>query len=235
MSSHPDSLDPPPVILVHGFASNYQHNWVRTGWVDVLEDDGRRVVGLELPGHGGNERSGGRDAAVDQLADLARSLGTVDLVGFSAGALVSATALATRELDVRRLVLVGLGDQMLSGPGGNVLNGPGGGPAITLTGPADEADVRGALFRRIVASAGNDPARVAAFLTGPATALTPELLHQISCSVLVVIGATDFMGPAAEVCAALPDATLLTLPRTDHFAAAEHPEAIIAASRFLSA
>jgi len=50
-----------------------------------------------------------------------------------------------------------------------------------------------------------------------------------------VIGAGDFTGPATEVCAALPEATLLTLPRTDHFAAAEHPEAMLAASRFLSA
>jgi pimeloyl-ACP methyl ester carboxylesterase len=49
-----------------------------------------------------------------------------------------------------------------------------------------------------------------------------------------VIGATDFMGPATEVCAALTDCTLVTLPRTDHFASAEHPEAILAASRFLS-
>jgi pimeloyl-ACP methyl ester carboxylesterase len=231
MSGHPGSLDLPPVILVHGFASNYQHNWVRTGWVDVLEDDGRRVVGMDLPGHGSNDRPGGRDAAAGQLAELARSLGTVDLVGFSAGALVSATALATRELDVRRLVLVGLGDQMLSGadrPAGVA-------PAITLTGRADEEDVRGALFRRIVASAGNDPVRVAEFIAGPATALTPELLHRIACPVLVVIGAGDFAGPATQVCAALPDATLLTLPRTDHFAAAEHPEAILAASRFLSA
>ena len=221
----------PPVVLVHGFASSYEHNWVRTGWVDVLEDDGRQVVGLELPGHGGNDRPGGRDAAADQLAELARSLGTIDLIGFSAGALVSATALATRELDVRRLVLVGLGDQMLSGTG----RPAGDAPAITLTGPADPADVRGALFRRIVASAGNDPARVAEFIAAPAAPLTPDLLRRISCPVLVVIGAGDFTGPATEVCAALPEATLLTLPRTDHFAAAEHPEAMLAASRFLSA
>jgi pimeloyl-ACP methyl ester carboxylesterase len=226
-----DQQDPPPVILVHGFASNFQHNWVRTGWVDVLEGDGRTVVGMDLPGHGGNDRPGGRDVAVGELAALAGSLGTVDLVGFSAGALVSATAVATRGLDVRRLVLVGLGDQMLRGAAERPVDGA---PAITLTGPADEADVRGALFRRIVVSAGNDPARVAEFIAGRATPLTPELLRRITCPVLVVIGTDDFVGPAAEVCAALPDRTLLTLSRTDHFASAEHPEAILAAARFLS-
>jgi pimeloyl-ACP methyl ester carboxylesterase len=113
MSGLPGPLDLPPVILVHGLASNFQHNWVRTGWVDVLEGDGRRVVGMDLPGHGDNDRTGGRNAAVAELAALAASLGPVDLVGFSAGAMVSATAVATREMDVRRLVLIGLGDQML--------------------------------------------------------------------------------------------------------------------------
>lgn len=232
MSGHPGSLDLPPVILVHGFASNFQHNWVRTGWVDVLEGDGRTVVGMDLPGHGGNDRPGSWDAAVGQLARLAGSLGTVDLVGFSAGAIVSATAVATREMDVRRLVLIGLGDQMLGGAARRPMDGP---PAISLTGPADEADVRGALFRRLVVSAGNDPARVQEFIAAGGPALAPELLRRIACPVLVVIGATDFVGPATEVCAALPDCTQLTLPRTDHFASAEHPEAILAASRFLSA
>jgi hypothetical protein len=35
--------------------------------------------------------------------------------------------------------------------------------------------------------------------------------------------------------AALPAATLLTLPRTDHFGTASNVEAILAAARFLAA
>ena len=42
----------PPIVLVHGFASNLQDNWVLTGWVKRLLDQGRRVVALDCRGHG---------------------------------------------------------------------------------------------------------------------------------------------------------------------------------------
>jgi pimeloyl-ACP methyl ester carboxylesterase len=221
------------VILVHGFASNFQHNWVRTGWVDVLEDYGHPVIGLDLPGHGGNDDPGGRDAAVGRLAELAGPLGTVDLVGFSVGAWVSAMATAAGRVSPRRLVLIGLGDGMLGGTAAPTRDDNS--ARISLTGPLDDGDVRSALFRRMAATAGNDPARLAGFIgSAPADDLTPELLHHISCPVLVVIGDQDWTGPASRICDALTDCTLLTLPRTDHFAAAEHPEAILAAARFLA-
>jgi pimeloyl-ACP methyl ester carboxylesterase len=222
----------PPVILVHGFASSFQHNWVRTGWVDVLEARGHPIVGMDLPGHGGNEDPGGREAAVSRLARLAGRLGTVDLVGFSVGAWVSAMATAAGRISVRRVVLVGLGDGML---GGAAARRPADSAAISLTGPAEYGDVRGALFRRMAAAAGNDLARLAEFNAAPSSGLTPELLRAISCPVLVVIGDNDWTGPARQVCDALADCTLLTLPRTDHFATAEHPEAILATARFLAA
>ena len=225
------------MILVHGFASSFQHNWVRTGWVDVLEADGHPVVGLELPGHGANEDRGGRDAAVSQLAALAAPLGTVDLVGFSAGAWVSAMATGAGRISVRRLVLIALGDGMLGGAAARPSAGrpPVARTALSLTEPAEYGDVRGALFRRMAASAGNDLARLDEFSAAPGASLTPELLRAISCPVLVIIGDHDWTGPADQVRAALADGTLLTLPRTDHFAAAEHPEAILAAARFLAA
>jgi len=78
----------PPVILVHGFASSSEHNWVRPGWRDALESRGHQVVLMDLPGHGGNTSSGGGLAAVSQLTELAGSFPAVDLVGFSAGARV---------------------------------------------------------------------------------------------------------------------------------------------------
>jgi pimeloyl-ACP methyl ester carboxylesterase len=222
----------PPVILVHGFASSFQHNWVRTGWVDVLESRGHPIVGLDLPGHGGNEDPGGRAAAIDQLAALAGPLGTVDLVGFSVGAWVSAMTAAAGLISVRRLVLVAFGDGMLGGTAARPRDDS---AAISLTGPLEDGDVRGALFRRMAAAAGNDLARLAEFAAAPAQDLTAERLRAISCPVLVIIGDHDWTGPAVQVCGALADGTLLTLPRTDHFAAAEHPEAVRATARFLAA
>ena len=161
------SPQPPPVILVHGFASSYEHNWVRTGWADTLANRGHQVIGLDLPGHGGNSAPGGAAAALAQLTELATGHAAVDLVGFSAGARICALAAAGGQVPVRRVVLAGLGDSLLHGgqqhgdrPGrdGGGDGDPDGSPAMSLTGPLDPADVRSGLFRRMAASAGNDPA-----------------------------------------------------------------------------
>jgi pimeloyl-ACP methyl ester carboxylesterase len=41
-----------PIILVHGFASNKNVNWVYPAWVSELRKDGRRVIALDNRGHG---------------------------------------------------------------------------------------------------------------------------------------------------------------------------------------
>ena len=33
-----------PIVLVHGFASNKEVNWVMPGWTSTLRRDGRRVI-----------------------------------------------------------------------------------------------------------------------------------------------------------------------------------------------
>jgi pimeloyl-ACP methyl ester carboxylesterase len=245
----------PPVILVHGFASSYEHNWVRTGWADTLGSHGHQVIGIDLPGHGGNDGAGGAVTAAGQLIELARSHAAVDLVGFSAGARICAIAAASGQVPVRRLVLAGLGDSLLHGDRLLQGDGPADGhgdrddpadrhgdgddPAdrapMSLTGPLDPGDVRSSLFRRMAASAGNDPGRLEGYLAAPAGKLTPGVLARISCPALVIIGERDHLGPAAQVMASLPAGTLLTLPRTDHFGTASHVEAILAAAKFLAA
>ena len=43
----------PPVVLVHGFGTSFELTWVHNGWVDLLADEGREVIGVDLLGHGG--------------------------------------------------------------------------------------------------------------------------------------------------------------------------------------
>ena len=56
-----------PILLVHGLASSFEHNWRATGWVDILADEGRTVIGVDLPGHGENAAA---SASLDESADL---------------------------------------------------------------------------------------------------------------------------------------------------------------------
>ncbi|MCB1488583.1 MAG: alpha/beta fold hydrolase, partial [Bauldia sp.] len=41
-----------PILLIHGFASNLVVNWGATGWVDILKKSDRRVIAMDVRGHG---------------------------------------------------------------------------------------------------------------------------------------------------------------------------------------
>ena len=74
-----------PVILIHGIATNTDALWRKTGWVERLEASGRKVIGVDLPGHGTSKDAVDRDAADLVLEEVAKH-GSVDAIGFSAGA-----------------------------------------------------------------------------------------------------------------------------------------------------
>src|SRR3981189_195761 len=45
-----------PIVLIHGFASNKETNWVHPGWVTTLARAGRRVIALDNRGHGASTK-----------------------------------------------------------------------------------------------------------------------------------------------------------------------------------
>ena len=46
-----------PIVLVHGFASTKEVNWVQPGWIATLNGAGRRVIALDNRGHGAVDAS----------------------------------------------------------------------------------------------------------------------------------------------------------------------------------
>lgn len=112
-----------PVLLLHGFSSSSKLNWEDTGWVAALREAGRRVITVDLPGHGRSGAPEDRDsyspsriradllqiafdAGVRPLQDGEPSSG-VDLVGYSLGARLAWEFGATQPEIVHRLVLGG--------------------------------------------------------------------------------------------------------------------------------
>src|SRR6266700_431295 len=82
----------PPVIVVHGFASDYQLNWVGTRWEEALVVANYRVIGLDCRGHGRSDKPhGAAPYAIDIMAaDVRRLLdelgiGTCHYIGYSMG------------------------------------------------------------------------------------------------------------------------------------------------------
>src|SRR5688572_3162279 len=78
-----------PVLLVHGLASSFDLNWREPGWVDLLSDAGREVIGIDLLGHGKADKPHDPAAYANVADDIAAALpdeGQVQAVGFSMGA-----------------------------------------------------------------------------------------------------------------------------------------------------
>src|SRR6202165_4293485 len=88
-----DEGDGDPIVLVHGFASNKQVNWVHPGWVATLKGAGRRVIALDNRGHGASTKlydPAAYHSAVmaDDVRALLDHLGLprADVMGYSMGA-----------------------------------------------------------------------------------------------------------------------------------------------------
>lgn len=221
-----------PVLLVHGFASSFERNWREPGWVDLLNEAGREVIGVDLLGHG----NAPRPHAPEAYADLDRGVeavlppeGTVDAIGFSLGAQMLLALAARRPERFGRLVLGGVGANVFLSRDSDAV------ARAIETGEADPDDGLARAFTQFAAGSGNDPLALAACLRRPAQALKRATLASVRCPVLVVLGDRDFAGPPDPLVDALPVVRLVTLTGADHFGTPKDFRFIDAALDFLEA
>jgi pimeloyl-ACP methyl ester carboxylesterase len=219
------------VLLVHGFGSSFENDWRRNGWVDVLADLGRTVVGRDLLGHAGSAPAGS-EGLEEHAFSSAAGLAPVDAIGFSMGGLILLRLAADDPSRFRRLVIMGVGDPVVglaepdpARPLPDVLG--------ALDGTATADDPASQVFRRLLAAPRADQGALAAVLRRPQRPLAPDL-GRITNPTLLVIGADDFAGPATRLAERLPGASLVVLPRTDHFATPSSMKAMNAALAFLT-
>ena len=231
----------PPALLVHGFSSSFAKNWRELGWVDLLGDAGRTVIGGDLLGHGqaakphdpqaysGDE---GLEALVASWIPEGAEDDPIDAVGFSLGArLLLSVASERRPGAVGRLVVGGVGENLFVDRNPDAL-------AQALAGESggeEVVDPLGRAFLQVGAAPDQDGKALAACLRRPQPPLTEEQLGRISIPVLVVIGDRDQVGNADRLVAALPDAKLVTLAGVDHLGTMKGFGFLDAALTFLEA
>lgn len=221
---------PAPVVLVHGFATSSARTWGDNGWLDLLADAGREVIPIDLLGHGEADKP--RDPAA--YADLEGYVldrlpeGPVDGIGFSLGARVLLTLASDHPERFGRLVLTGVGANLLRTEGSDLI-------VRALEGHGDPANPVVQYFVGLAEQPGVDREALVACLRSPRPALTPERLARVQLPVRVVIGDQDFAGPGEPLAEALPQAELVTLRNVDHFATPKDFGTIDAALDFLGA
>src|SRR3979490_762717 len=105
-----------PLVVVHGFASDYRLNWVGTRWQETLTTAGFRIFGLDCRGHGHSDKPHDPAAYAIEImaADVGRLLDHVDVptagyLGYSMGARIGLQVVLDFPERVQRAVLGGIG------------------------------------------------------------------------------------------------------------------------------
>ncbi|MBV2365617.1 alpha/beta fold hydrolase [Streptomonospora nanhaiensis] len=217
-----------PVLLVHGFGSDFELNWERTGWVRALA--GRPLIGCDLRGHGRSGKPHDPAAYTPEAmaGDLVRLLDAVgaeraDVVGYSMGARLAWELALAHPGRVRRAVLGGFG------------------PADAFAGAdldrlgADANSPFGRVFRAGAALPGADTAALEACARGQAAhPFRPDPAPR-GVPLLFAAGDRDDLAAGAPVLAARTGGTLARVPGRDHRTAVAAQAMKRAAAQFLAA
>ena len=127
------------VLLIHGFASNIDMNWVSTRWVETLTDAGYRVIAYDNRGHGRSQKlydlaAYGAPIMAEDARRLLDHAGVeqAHVIGYSMGARISAFLALAHPDRILSLTFGGLGLNMVRGMAGT-------GPiAVALEAPSIE-------------------------------------------------------------------------------------------------
>jgi pimeloyl-ACP methyl ester carboxylesterase len=209
-----------PIVLVHGFASTKEVNWVNPGWVETLTRAGRRAIALDNRGHGASsklyEPSAYHSAtmAEDVRALLDHlSIERADVMGYSMGARIAAFLTVNHPARVRSVVLGGLGIRLVKGVGLSETIAD----ALEARLLADVRDPTGRSFRSFAEQTKSDLKALAACMRGSRQTLSREQVAGIRVPVLVAVGTEDKVaGSAQELAALIPGGRALDIPNRDH-------------------
>jgi pimeloyl-ACP methyl ester carboxylesterase len=212
-----------PILLVHGFASTKNVNWVYPTWVSELRKSGRRVIALDNRGHGESAKL--YDAAKYSIPQMAGdvialmdhlSIPQADIMGYSLGGRMTAWLGLTQPERLRSAILGGIGMAMIDG------GGPGENVAAALEAPSleDVSDPVGRTFRAFADQTRSDRRALAACLRGSRGLMSRKEVAGIKVPVLIAVGTTDEVsGSAKGLGELIPGAEVLDIPNRDHMRA----------------
>jgi pimeloyl-ACP methyl ester carboxylesterase len=199
-----DQGDGKAVVLLHGFVGDINIDWVRSGVLDRLLDEGYRVIAFDARGHGLSDKphelaAYENDALTKDAEALLDQIGLDQymLVGFSMGAR-TALHLAAVDPRIRAVVALGLGEHSLqhNARGINMV------PDALLTDDPDSIEhpsIRN--FREMADAIHADREALAALMRAERTEV-PDILDDVKVPILVVTGSEDATagapGPLAD-------------------------------------
>ena len=212
-----------PILLVHGFASTKNVNWVYPTWVSELKKNGRRVIAFDNRGHGDSAKL--YDAEAYEIGTMAGDISALmdhlaieraDVMGYSLGARMTAVLAQRQPQRLRSAIFGGIGIGLIEG------GGPGENVAAALEAPSldDVTDPVGRTFRAFADQTRSDRLALAACLRGSRRLMTREDAAGITVPALIAVGTSDeIAGSAAALGKIIPGAEVLDIPNRDHMRA----------------
>ncbi len=212
-----------PILLVHGFASTKNVNWVYPTWVSELRKDGRRVIALDNRGHGDSAKL--YDASAYEIATMAGDIvalmdhldiGRADVMGYSLGSRMAAVLALSQPARLRSAIFGGIGIGLIEGggPGENVAE------ALEAESLDDVTDPVGRTFRAFADQTRSDRRALAACLRGSRRLMTRDEAARIAVPALIAVGTSDEIAGSAEALGKIiPGSQVLNIPNRDHMRA----------------
>jgi pimeloyl-ACP methyl ester carboxylesterase len=217
-----------PIVLVHGFASSLEGNWVATKWVETLQPV-RQVVALDCRGHGQSDKPhdpeayGGENMAQDvlRLMDYL-NIAKADLFGYSMGAGIAIYLLVHHRERFTSVILGGIGNvfQSTGGERARVIA-----DALLARDASQITDPVGVVFRAFAElDPNNDLEALAACALRVREPIDRADLADVDIPVLIVDGGNDVLARNPdELAAAIPGARLVIIPDRDHLTVVPDP------------
>ena len=212
-----------PILLVHGFASTKNVNWVYPTWVSELKKSGRRVIAFDNRGHGDSGKL--YDPGAYEIATMAGDITALmdhlnidraDVMGYSLGSRMTAVLARSEPSRLRSAIFGGIGIGLIEGggPGENVVK------ALEANTLEEVADPVGRTFRAFADQTRSDRRALAACLRGSRRLMTKEEAAEIAVPVLIAVGTADqIAGSAHALSEIIPGAQVLDIPHRDHMRA----------------
>jgi pimeloyl-ACP methyl ester carboxylesterase len=228
-----------PIVLVHGYCSDYRLNWVGTRWQETLTGAGHRVIGLDCRGHGSSDKP--HDPAAYNRAEMAQDvvrllsrleIEQADYLGYSMGGRIGLQLLVDASERVGRAVLGGVGRWVgASNPDHSELT------ARRMRGDASIADPMANMFYDFASARPvNDLEALACCILGPQQPITDEEMRAIPNDVLVCAGDQDPIARGGdELAARLGHGQFVPIPGRNHMNAVPARDFKDAAVAFLGA
>lgn len=216
------------IVLIHGFASNRNEGWKRTGWYSAFERRRMRVIALDQRGHGESAKLYEPQAyereklAGDVLALMDHlGVGRADLFGYSMGTRTALAAAMAAPERVSNLILGGIGGKLLE-PAPPVVGEPMA-EAMLADDPAAIKEPMLRSFRQFADEQGEDRQALAAVTRVKNRPLDREAMAALPMPVLVVAGQGDTgAGDPEALARVFPHGHGVTVPGCDHFSAIPH-------------